>query len=188
MSRWDTRYRSATKVGQWFGSAYADPVYSAFDSIATITVGAAGTSSEVFTSIPQGYTHLQLRWFSRSSGGAYNPTVRFNSDSGNNYTWHYLDGNGTSVNVGGSSATNSILMAGIVGTAGVFATGIMDILDYRNTNKHKTVRVFQGNDNAGSGGVDLWSGCWMSTSAITSINLQFASAQYSHYALYGIKG
>ena len=165
-----------------------EPEFGSFDSIATITVGAGGSANETFSSIPQTYKHLQLRWFSRSSGGAYNPIVRFNGDTGSTYSWHYLDGPGTTLGAGGGGSQTSILMAGIAGTASTFAVGIMDILDYTNTNKYKTVRVSQGADYNGSGAVDLWSGTWQSNSAITSMYLGFSSAQYSHYALYGIKG
>lgn len=163
-------------------------VAGAYESIATITVGAGGSSSETFSSIPSTYKHLQLRWFSRSSGGAYNPIFRFNGDSGNNYSWHYIDGNGASATSGGGGTQNSILVAGIAGTASTFAVGVMDILDYTNTNKFKTVRILQGADYNGSGAVDVWSGAWQSSSAITSIYCGFFSAQYSQYALYGIKG
>jgi len=159
-----------------------------FESITTITVGVSGSASETFSSIPQTYKHLQLRWMSRSSGGAYNPIFRFNEDTGNNYSWHYIDGNGTSATSGGGGTQNSILIAGIGGTASTFAVGIMDILDYTNTNKFKTVRILQGADYNGSGAVDLWSGSWQSSTAITSIYCGFSSAQYSKYALYGIKG
>jgi hypothetical protein len=186
--RWNSRYRSGTLVGKWHGDAWTTPMFGAFDSIATIVVGAGGSANETFSSIPQTYKHLQLRWFSRSSGGSYNPIIRFNGDTGNTYSWHYLDGAGASAISGGGGGQSSILIAGIAGNASTFAVGIMDILDYTNTNKHKTVRISQGADYNGSGAADLWSGTWQSTSAISSIYLGFSSAQYSHYALYGING
>jgi hypothetical protein len=164
------------------------PILSSYESIATITVGVAGSASETFTSIPQGYKHLQLRWISRSSGGSYNPIIRFNGDTGNNYSWHYIDGNGSSATAGNTTSTNSILIAGIQGVASTFAVGVMDILDYKDTNKFKTAKILLGGDYNGSGSADLWSGNWRSTAAIDSIYLGFSSAQYSHYALYGIKG
>ena len=69
---------------------------------------------------------------------------------------------------------------------------IVDVLDYANTNKFKTIRNLEGFDVNGSGGlVALTSGLYRSTSAITSIKLTPNAgnyAQYSHFALYGIKG
>jgi len=159
-----------------------------FESIATITVGVGGSSSETFSSIPQTYKHLQIRFITRSNGGAYNPTIRFNSDSGANYSWHYLDGNGASATSGSGTSDTSIILASLDGTASTFQVGIIDILDYANTSKYKTIRVLEGVDKNGSGAVDLWSGNWRSTSAISTILLTFSSAQYSQYALYGING
>jgi hypothetical protein len=67
---------------------------------------------------------------------------------------------------------------------------ICDVLDYANTNKFKTLRSLTGNDRNGSGSIWLDSGLWRSTSAITSIKFTTgtAFAQYSQFALYGIKG
>jgi hypothetical protein len=67
---------------------------------------------------------------------------------------------------------------------------IIDILDYKNTNKYKVVLTFAGLDNNGSGESGLYSGMWMNTNAITSIKL-FDNVNYGEYtkaALYGIKG
>jgi hypothetical protein len=69
----------------------------------------------------------------------------------------------------------------------------MDILDYANTNKYKTVRTLSGYDlnNATYGALRSYSGLWMNTNAITSIKFYADGvnlAQYSQFALYGIKG
>ena len=68
----------------------------------------------------------------------------------------------------------------------------MDILDYTNTNKNKTVRVLQGFDENGSGVVAFNSFLYSTnTNAITSLTLTSSGtsfAQYSSFALYGIKG
>jgi hypothetical protein len=160
---------------------------SSYESIATVNVGAGGASSSSFTSIPSTYKHLQIRWISRSSGAGYNPNVQFNSDTAANYAWHYIDGNGASATAGGAANTSSITLPGIQNNANTFATGIIDILDYADTNKFKTFRTLQGCDYNGSGAIDLWSGLWRSTTAISTINLNFFSAQYSQFALYGIK-
>jgi hypothetical protein len=74
-------------------------------------------------------------------------------------------------------------------TASVFGGIVIDILDYANTNKYKTMRTLSGYDANGSGNVGLFSGLWMNTAAVTSINLltfydQYAT--YSSFALYGI--
>jgi hypothetical protein len=79
----------------------------------------------------------------------------------------------------------------------MFGAGIVDILDYANTNKYKTIRSLTGHDHNGviagiHAIVNLNSGSWRSTSAINSIVIGVVSGtafnQYSSFALYGIKG
>jgi len=78
----------------------------------------------------------------------------------------------------------------LTGTANVFSAGIVDILDYANTTTNKTVRVLSGSDYNGSGEFAFTSGALLSTSAVTSLLFYIDSltiAQYSSFALYGIK-
>jgi hypothetical protein len=171
---------------------------SSYESIATTSVGSGGSSSVTFSSIPSDYTHLQLRAIGRSSGGTTGGgyiIVRFNSDSGSNYALHLLYGNGSSVSEFGSSGTTEMVSERYPlnsdGSSSIFGTSIIDILDYKDTNKFKTLRSLGGFDANGSGSVAFDSGLWRNTNAITSINLTILSGnfvQYSHLALYGIKG
>lgn len=168
-----------------------------YESIATVTVGSGGASTITFSSIGTDWTHLQLRILNRGETTLARTSIRFNSDSGNNYAQHIIGGDGSSVYAfSGTSQTYSEL--GVTpdsgATSNVYAAFIVDILDYRNTNKNKTIRTTSGYDANGSGWVAMNSGLWMSTSAITSITLQAGGVgsgdfnQYSHFALYGIKG
>jgi hypothetical protein len=176
------------------------PVTSSYESIATVTVGSGGTSSISFTSIPATYTHLQIRAIVRSNrtGGDDDSLVlQFNSDSGSNYSYHYIFGNGAGV--GASSATSQTKIIGMNAipatgsrATGIFGASILDVLDYANTNKYKTCRTLGNFDSNGGGQAALISGLWMSTSAITSITYTVLDGtgfeQYTHFALYGIKG
>lgn len=164
--------------------------------IATTVVGAGGSSTITFSSIPQNYEHLQIRFTARAGSATAADTdikMQFNSDTGSNYSQHYLYGNGASAAAGGAANTayaqgGDIVLGGIA--ANVFAVGIVDILDYANTNKYKTSRVLTGFDANGSGWLWYDSGNWRNTNVITDIVLTpFSStfAQYSHFALYGIK-
>ena len=160
---------------------------SSFESIATVTVGSGGSTSITFSSIPSTYKHLQLRAFAPT--GNY-MEIRFNGDTtGSNYRAHYLGGDGSSTYVGSNANNNYFPGAG--GWSQPYV-GILDILDYQNTNKYKTNRILEGYDPNGAGGeINVRSGLWMSTSAITSIVLSRSGAsvgQYSSFALYGIKG
>lgn len=171
-------------------------VGTSFESIATVTVGSGGASNVEFTSIPGTYTHLQLRVLARDSRAnlGTNLNIQFNSDTGTNYTSHslYGDGVGATAIADGASQTSALAMrtAGNNSSTSVFGTGIIDILDYTNTNKYKTTRSLSGYDNNGSGNIYLTSGLWLSTNAITSIKLTPVTTpilQYSSFALYGIK-
>ena len=167
-----------------------------YESIATVTVGAGGAADINFTSISSAYTHLQIRGIARSTQSpdpSVNIQLRLNSDSGSNYSTHYLTGNGTSAGSGAATNTSFIYVGGATAagsTANVFEGLVIDILDYKNTNKNKTVRTLAGWDANGSGLVALWSGAWRNTNATTAITLYpnlGNFVQYSSFALYGIK-
>jgi hypothetical protein len=120
--------------------------------------------------------------------------VRFNGDTGSNYSDHAVYGSGASAASYGN-ANNTIpaifRVTGGNSTANRFGVGVADIFDYSNTNKFKTYKSITGHDQNGSGYIFAFSGNWRSTSAITSIRIFESSgniAQYSSFALYGIKG
>jgi hypothetical protein len=169
----------------------------AYDSIATVTVGGGGSSSISFTSIPATYTHLQVRLMARTNRAAEADflTVTFNSDSGSNYSYHYLQGDGSSASASNSSGSPYILLnrfASASATSSVNGVGVLDVLDYANTNKFKTSRSLAGYDNNGSGVIEFDSGNWRNTAAISTLTITpgagTAFVQYSSFALYGIKG
>jgi len=164
---------------------------NSYESIETFTVGAGGSSTISFTSIPSTYKHLQIRISGKAANNG-NASYRFNSDSGSNYSWHNLYGSGSSA-AAYSGASSSVIYTGEMYTnASIFNAEIVDILDYANTNKYKTLRAISGVDLNGSGSVQLDSGAWRSTAAISSITIYPPSSgsfsQYSSFALYGIKG
>ena len=167
---------------------------NSFESIATVTVGSGGQSSISFTSIPSTYKHLQIRGISRlTTGNWQNVGMTFNSDTATNYSWHYLNGDPNTAGAGASTNETNMLIAQIPAasqTASVFNGMVCDILDYTNTNKYKTTRSLSGTDANGSGTIFFWSGSWRNTNAITSINLSSTNnfAQYSSFALYGVRG
>jgi hypothetical protein len=162
-----------------------------YESISTTTVGAGGSSSISFTSISSSYTHLQLRLLCRNTVGLTGISMIFNSDSGANYARHRLSGNGATASAAAATSATFMGLGDQPTTASTFYTSVVDILDYANTNKNKTVRVLYGYDENGAGEVGIRSNLWTSTSAITSITISSDAnnfAQYSQFALYGIKG
>lgn len=172
------------------------PVNS-YESIATVDIGSGGSSTITFSTIPSTYKHLQIRAISHSSTGAQPAMIlRLNSDSGANYSWHGLEGNGSSAYAYSFGAANTgsyiYSVAGTAFNASAFSGHVIDVLDYKETTKYKTIRSLGGNDNNGNGYVSLNSGSWRSTSAVTGVTITIDGGgnftQYSSFALYGIKG
>lgn len=170
--------------------------YNAYDSIATVTVGSGGSSAIDFNSIPSTYTHLQVRFLIKSSSANNDFSVGANgSFLITNSSSHSLVGNGSAmstnswVSQGYISPTNSGVGISAL-PSGSIGAGIIDILDYTSTSKTKTVRMLWGSDQNGAGFASLFSGSLNTTSSITSFNLfnGYNWAQYSSFALYGIKG
>lgn len=171
---------------------------TAYEHIQSVTVGPLGASSVSFTEIPQGYRHLQIRYFAMTvtSGGNY-ADARINGDAGTNYSIHHLRGNGITVASGATvnadyirvspfdRSTNNVLYP---------YCAIIDIWDYANTAKYKTIRTLYGGDGNGDGEVNLSSGSWRNTASVTSFTLLAKSSgsastfgQYSSFQLYGVK-
>lgn len=169
-----------------------------YESIATVTVGAGGAGTIDFTSIATTWNNLQIRAMARTdrNDGAVQDivTLTFNGDTASNYSDHYLFGDGAAAYSDGTANRASIrnyYVTTAQSTSNRFGALIIDIVDYKNTNKNKTTRTFSGADQNGSGNVSFTSGSWRNTNAITSIQLKPLGGsnfvQYSHFALYGIK-
>jgi hypothetical protein len=160
-----------------------------FESIATTTLTTAAATI-TFSSIPQTYSHLQLRYIARNDTSTYFVRIRFNgSTTTTDYVYHVLNGSGSAVTVGHEN--DGMYAPRQSTTANIFGAGVVDILDYTNTNKYKTIRGLGGYDANGSGDVDFLSGFYKAnTSAITSIEITVVAGnytQYSQFALYGIR-
>ena len=166
--------------------------------IASITLGSSASSVE-FSSIPQGYRDLVLVFNGRSS---YTPNagddlvLRFNNDTGNNYSTVIAEGGGGTTF--SESYTRSEVTVGKLATSTSsntdFSQAIANIMDYSATDKHKT--LLGRGDNAALGGVSMSAGRYASNSAITSVSvfsvrdLQGFSSDFvagSTFALYGIE-
>ena len=168
---------------------------TSFESIATVTVGSGGAADVTFSSIPSTFTHLQLRGITRTDRAATGDQLRVqvNADTGSNYSWHRLEGDGSSANSGNGTSTTFMALPSPTGsttTANVFGVAIIDVLDYLNTNKNKTFRGLGGWESNTEGFVQFQSGLWRNTNAITSIKIYAIGnfSQYTTFALYGIKG
>jgi hypothetical protein len=176
-------------------SQFSSKPFGSYESIQTVTVGAGGSSGISFTSIPATYTHLQIRGIWAHSTTNVAAVIGFNSAT-TSYTQHLISGNGgSSVSAGANPSADGITGVGVTiacpSGSGGFGSSVVDILDYTNTNKYKIVRTFTGQNVNGDGRIRMYSGLWVNTNVISSIQITPNSStflQYTKFALYGIKG
>lgn len=124
------------------GGAAAAPAYTLIQT----SILTSNQASITFSSIPQTYKHLQIRYTARNSGSSADFAMRINGLT-SSYQSHWLFGNGSSVTSGARVDANRVQMPqGMTSsfTANLFASGIIDIADYASTNKLKTIRMFYG--------------------------------------------
>ena len=177
--------------------------------IASQTVGAGGAASITFSSIPQTYRALEFRLLLRdstsgvnlTSGNAWaNLTMYLNGDTGNNYSWHLLDGyNGAAqANTGVSNIPLQGFMPANSLAANVFGAASITLTDYASTSKNTTTRALSGYNlnyagtsyNAwNNGSIAFGSTAWYNTAAVTSVTFAAATSwmQYSTVAMYGVQ-
>lgn len=164
----------------------AGPTY---EPIATYTAPSA-QSSYTFTTF-SGYTDLVLvAQVQSDAAGFANFNMRFNSDTGANYSRVYIYGNGTTAGTGKSAAsTDTSITLGTMPTTsqGYWDISKVNIQNYANSTTYKTVLTRSDllNDAAYAG-----ASLWRNTAAITSITLFSSSgniATGSTFTLYGIK-
>jgi hypothetical protein len=162
-----------------------------YETIATTTLG-SNTATVTFSSIPATYTDLALVMFVRSTyaGTQWDVTLRFNSDSGSNYSSTWVSGSGSAASSGRNSNQSYgyfFYLPAANATAGVYGVGIANIMNYANTTTNKTV-LTRNNDPLA--GVGAYAGLWRSTAAISSITIEAPLvnlASGSTFSLYGIK-
>lgn len=163
-----------------------------YDPISSTTL-TSNTTFIDFTSIPQTFTDLLLVLAIRdtAAGSQTYPWLRFNSDSGTNYSFTRMHGTGSSVASGRASNQDKLEFCeapGAGSTSNYFAPLFVHFQNYANTTTNKTVLV-RTNNVGGAVAVGALVGLWRSTSAITSIRLngQTSLASGSTATLYGIK-
>ena len=182
------------------GNPYFVP--SSYESIASAT-GTGSNSTITFNSFPSTYAALQLRLMVKSTDTSTPVTqmrIRFNSDTGSNYSYHRLIGDGSTVSAYGAASQSAVIIDAVAITSispinsSNFSASIIDIQDYTSTTKNKTVRAFSGSDRNGvqvDTAIALNSSVWLNTNAITSIDILINGGNYatnSVVSLYGIKG
>ena len=158
---------------------------STYEPIATTTLGSAA-SSVTFSSISGSYTDLILVFAGTTASNAY-PSLRFNGDTGTNYSNTNFRGNGTSAQSTRFNSANEMDIAYGSPLSTTQANFIIQIMNYSNTTTNKTVLARTNNADRETGAAV---GLWRSTSAINSVTLKSNSPNFdvgSTFTLYGIK-
>jgi len=163
-----------------------------YEPIASQTL-ASSSSTVTFSNIPQTYTDLVLVAttvpYNNSEG---NISIRFNSDTGGNYSNTWFVGDGSSVSSGNNTnATSAGIFYGNGLNNPIYPVSTINIFNYSNSNKYKT--VLNRNNSAYSG--NRWSALicssWRNNNAITSITISvtyiYNIGVGSTFTLYGIK-
>ena len=176
------------------GGGAAGP--GAFEQIAT-SFGTGSSGVVTFSSIPATYKHLQLRIVGRStfaSTGEDSATLTFNGVT-SGYANHFTISDPSSVyafsNTSQSSINNLIFAPMNNQTAGFVSYTMIDVADYTDTNKNKTVRAYNAYHNGTSRNLRYASHYVPITAALTSLTITLAQGNWttsSRLSLYGIKG
>lgn len=163
---------------------------STYTPIASTTLG-SDTATVTLSGIVGTYTDLVVVATTRGSSDTESDIyIRFNSDSGTNYSYTRMYGQYTN-SVGSDRGSNQNYI--VIGRQGgsVFAPNIYHIMNYANTTTFKTVVARSGHGTTGSALTLANVGLWRSTAAITSVSFVQGGAQSykagSTFTLYGIK-
>ena len=155
---------------------------STYTPIATTTLGSAA-SSVTFSSISGAYTDLILVANYQISTSNQFLNVQFNSDTGSNYSYTNLYGEGTAP---ASDRTTNATAGRLSFYGSAQSNAIMNIMNYSNTTTYKTA-ISRDNTNTY---VVTRVNLWRSTSAITSMVIATTSGNInsgSTFTLYGVK-
>jgi hypothetical protein len=157
-------------------------------ALATQTLGSS-TSTVTFSSINQGYTDLVLVIANAQNlTGNSDVLMRFNSDSGSNYSATVLTGDGSSASSARRTNSTSVILNYFNFLNSSPATQFnVSIQNYSNATTNKTVLI---RSNRAASATEAIVGIWRATpAAITQIDLTLSSSQFaagSTFSLYGI--
>jgi hypothetical protein len=162
---------------------------STYEKIGTSTISGSSTNTVTFNSIG-GYTDIVavLELTTTGASANYYCLMRFNSDSGNNYSFTNLSGGGaTAISDRGSNHSGIYTSyASVINPDRVISN--ISIQNYSNSTTYKTVLVRSG--SAAQASVSAMVQLWRNTAAVTSIVFTTTANNFgagSILTLYGIK-
>lgn len=162
-----------------------------YEPISTTTLSSA-TNTVTISSIPQTYTDLVLVIGSvrEASAGSAVAAIRYNGDTGTNYSCTYAGASGAGgLYSGRRTSDNGIWLGGMYPPRGMFR---INIFNYSNTTTNKAFVSRQDFYGTAYETTGSYVGLWRSNSAITSITVYSIdiSPQFdvgTTFTLYGIK-
>ena len=189
---WDTAGAAWVAVGGGGGGG-------AMVQIARQVLGSSAATI-TFSPIAGTYNHLLIKLTGMSDGGviATPVTVQLNGDATANYdnVGQQISGSGGGALFGAATAGNTFIpvcaMTGASGPANVSSTMDIELNDYANTTFYKQVNARGAEEQGATNGdffLQLASGWWHNTAAITSITLGLGSGNFvagTRATLYGI--
>jgi len=162
-----------------------------YEPISTQTVSGSATNTITFSSVSGAYTDLVVVMnVGATSGSNTGFGMRFNSDTGTNYSDTRIDGDGTSATSTRGTSQARILQCSFAlpETASVYAPVITHIFNYTNTTTYKSSLT---RSNSASTALQAVAGIWRATpAAITSVTFYTFAGNFSSgstFTLYGIK-
>lgn len=154
-------------------------------ALANVTLGTAA-SSVTFSSISADYRDLVVVLVA-SGSTTLQARVRLNSDTGPNYNYIQLSGNGSSASGGNAIAqTSGFLSVVAQATTTARLQIVANIMDYATTDKHTT--IISRADQAANGS-EAFVNRWANTAAVTSVQVLTSTGNWAigtTVALYGV--
>ena len=163
------------------------PAGATYEPIQTTSITTNQTGI-TFSSIPATYTDLILiiQVITQTDDASLN--LRFNGDTGTNYSHRSLYGEGTSPGTTSQQSAAQIRIFGEYwGTSTTIPTMVkVHIFNYAGST-NKTILSEASGDKNGGGEVGRFVGLWRNTGAINSITINNSVANLTTMTLYGIK-
>ena len=156
-----------------------------YEKIATTTVSGSATATVTFSSISSAYTDL-VCIFVGNQNAAATAKLRYNNDTGLNYSQTDIVGSGSAVSNQRRSNTDSFRLYDILLSSNPINTFIFNINNYSNTTTYKTI-LMRSSDSGGEVGMAV--NLWRSTSAINRLDFLTGATNWSAgstFTLYGI--
>lgn len=193
--------RSEITDNRWYDSMLAgNPSIGSYQLIATANgTGVANARTITFSSIPSDYSHLQIRFVAKNiTIDTRDLNIRFNTATTSIYSWYTLIGNGSTATGAGNAVTQETVLQNAIArstVAGLMGFGVIDIADYANPNKNKSVRALHAVvDPTALDFVSITGGNFANNEPISVIELTLngtsaeAFTTSTRFSLYGIRG